>query len=169
MYIYLRKFITIPLLPLHLVGPSFNVLADKVYYQQHIPSKFWKNITKFLVYYRKQWLQSGEFVVSWNHNKMDMRTNNSLERRNRTLHNVVGEHAFLYDWVQKLATYYTDNYLSYEQYKVHGRSPLRTTNDKKRNKLLKEWWDYIDCKPNQTKSGILTFLEGTSKALKATA
>ena len=162
-YCFIRKFHTLALLPPTLVPLAFNILAKM--YKEHTPVKHQQNCLKWIEYYKRQWLRSGHFIMSWNCYKSTIRTNNLLESRNALMNDSFGSHPYLFKFVYDLAEWFASGFIVYEQYIEHGIGNKKHTKEVLKEKVLNKWWGFIA--KQQTRDDILLFLEQTSIALRA--
>ena len=162
-YCYIRMFYTLALLPPKLVPVAWNILAKQ--YQVHIPDKYKDDFLKWLKYHKSYWMKDGNFIQQWNCYRSRIRTNNSLETRNKSINQTFGSHPYLFEFVWKLAKWFADGFVEYDQYDRHGIGNVKHKREVLKEKVLFKLWDFID--DHQSEKDIVNFLSQSSIAMKS--
>ena len=94
-------------------------------------------------------MKNGKLINESNCHRLIVRTNDSVETRNKTVNQTFGSHSHSFDFHWKFAKCYANSFLLHEQHLVH-----KIINKKKRREILKEkllakWWDFIDEQQNR--------------------
>eukprot|EP01083_Nonionella_stella_P293084 996735_1 len=99
---------------------------------------------QFMLYHKRQYMGSGQYIKEWNHYRDFVRCNNQLENKNGIINRLCGSHPFLFEFQYLLAQYYNDEYIAYDQFIKHGATNKRHKREILKNKLLIRAWDFID-------------------------
>ena len=112
-------------------------------------------------------MKNSTFIMSWNNFDSDVRTNNTLERKNGSIKQLFGVHPYISKWCWQTAKLFEDGFVEMEQYITNGSTRVRSRENILREVLLKKHWEYISNENNQNDNDILSFLKETSIILKA--
>eukprot|EP01083_Nonionella_stella_P038522 104813_1 len=147
--------------PPKLVPKCWNILRKE---RKKIYSQCKEQMDEFIQYHKKTYMKDGSWIVSWNHYRSYVRTNNELERKNGILNARLGRHPFLDKWVMGMAEWYMDEYIKFKQYVNNGVQSKRHKKEILKNELLDKCWDFVD--ENQDQESLMIFLKYSSIALK---
>ncbi len=166
-YYYFRNFFGMLAAPPHLVQPCWNLVYKK---KMDTEFGFWdvcpEQGEKWLRYHKKTYMDSKEYIKSWNHYRSYVRTNNELENRNGKVNKMFGSHPYIGRWSFLLAKWYQLEYVELQEYLKQGYQRKRTKKEIMKNELLDKCWDFIDEKRgNETDKDLLIFMKYASVAL----
>eukprot|EP01083_Nonionella_stella_P125451 379457_1 len=161
----------IALLPPKLVPRAWNIIAKK---REDATKECAEQGLQFMLYHKRQYMGSGQYIKEWNHYRDFVRCNNQLENKNGIINRLCGSHPFLFEFQYLLAQYYNDEYIAYDQFIKHGATNKRHKREILKNKLLIRAWDFIDKDKsmgyvNTKDEDIVVFMKYASIALKGNA
>lgn len=122
-------------------------------------------VEQFIKYFEHTWCFDGLFPPeSWNHfNTTTPRTTNHVEASNRPLHNIVGTHPSIYNFIKGIKKLETEAQLHYNINRIHNNKPSHPrlkefiNKDLQLNELRTNF--SIECENGVTLDGMIQFMK----------
>lgn len=168
---YVRQFMMLMLLPLHLVVRAVNLLL--LQYREKTPADCHAKMRGWLrEYFIKTWVITGvrgRKMRRWNHHRAVNRTNNMAERWNRHAHERMGKHPAWAKFATEMARIFALQLARATQLRKSGQLRKPLPGSKMVNDSLEGAWNLLDVHESKENgvedSDILSFLKAASDAM----
>lgn len=123
-YWEINKLIAIALLPIEYMDDAINIILNNILMIDWESDDIQRIVVEFISYFERTWQNGRYSLAEWNFYKLRIRTNNGLERWNRTVTAKTRHHPTLATWIHVMCEEEALAILKNIEFQSFGKCPV---------------------------------------------